>query len=83
MDALNQGLVDCLGKLPVEEEGEVRLSVGLAMNGILENFLEPLLRNHPELEISEDLWGDCARRRRIARANLDATEEAAVSGPGT
>jgi hypothetical protein len=71
MDALNQGLVECLGKVPSEEEREVRLSVGRAMNGILEHFLEPLFRCHPELEISEDLWGDAARRRRLARTSLD------------
>lgn len=83
MDALNQGLVDCLGKLPDEEEAQVRLSVGMAMNGILEHVLEPLLRSHPELELSEDLWGGLARRRRIARADLDAAEEAAIPYPGT
>jgi hypothetical protein len=67
MDALNQGLVECLGVLSQEEEMAVRLGVGKAMNGILENLLEPLLRRHPELEISEELWGAIARRRRLAR----------------
>ena len=77
MDALNQGLVECLGNLPGNEEDEVRLGVGMAMNGVLENLLEPLLRSHPELEVSEDLWGEIARRRRIVRTNLDAAAEIA------
>jgi hypothetical protein len=81
MDALNQGLVDCLGKLSDEEEAEVRLGVGYAMNGILKFLLEPLLENHPELELPEDLWGDAARRRRLARTNLDAAAEPAVPDP--
>jgi hypothetical protein len=77
MDALNQGLVECLGKLPGIEEDAVRLGVGMAMNGVLENLLEPLLRGHPELEVSEDLWGEIARRRRIVRTTLDAAAETA------
>lgn len=81
MDALNQGLVDCLNKLPGEEEAAVRVSVGCAMNGILEFLLEPLLKNHPELELPEDLWGDAARRRRLARANMDAAAEAEAPDP--
>jgi hypothetical protein len=83
MDALNQGLVDCLEKLPSEEEHEVRLGVGRSMNGILESLLEPLFRGHPELEISEELWGDAARRRRLVRSNLDTAAEAAIPDPET
>ena len=83
MDALNQGLVECLGRLPGDDEDEVRLRVGTAMNGILENLLEPLLRSHPELEVSEALWGEVARRRRITRTNLDAGAEAAAGEPKT
>jgi DNA-binding transcriptional LysR family regulator len=64
MDALNAVLVEAAPSMSPGEEKEIRLSVAKAMSSIIDNIVNPLLRDHPELDVDEDLWETIA----VARA---------------
>ena len=69
MDALNAIIVEAAPHVSAAEEMDLRLAVGRAMSAILENLVNPVLRDHPELDVDEDTWGDIANAR--ARDRLD------------
>jgi hypothetical protein len=64
MDALSAILTDATRYLPtVDEEREVRLAVARSMSAILDNIVNPVLRDYPDLDVDEDSWGAIATGR--------------------
>ncbi|MDI1450646.1 hypothetical protein [Polyangium sp. 6x1] len=73
MDALNSIVVDVAPLLSEAGSKDLRLAVARSMTAILENLVNPVLEECPELEVDEDTWGDIAASR--ARARLTAATE--------
>ncbi len=69
MDALNAILAEAAPHLSTEEEErELRRAIAMAMSAILDNLVNPALRDYPELDVSDDQWGEIARN--LARNRL-------------
>jgi len=67
MDALNAVFAEALPSMSPAEEKEIRLSVAKVMSSMLDNIINPLLRDHPELDVDEDLWETIAITRARGR----------------
>ena len=67
MEALNTILTDTTPYISAEEGKEVRLAVAKAISSILDNIVNPVLRDYPELDVDEDLWGEIAAARARSR----------------
>lgn len=63
MDALNAILDEALPRLSGSEEKELRLAIARTISAILDNIVNPALREHPQLEVDEDSWGAIAVAR--------------------
>jgi DNA-binding transcriptional LysR family regulator len=74
MDALNAIIVEAEPHLSEAESEELRLAVARSMSAILDNIVNPVLKEYPELEVDEDSWGDIAATRARAR-HLSSSEE--------
>ena len=70
MDALNALVVEIGTTLPEADSKALRLAVARAMDSILDNLVNPALREYPSLDVDESTWGDIAATR--ARARLSA-----------
>ena len=73
MDALNSVVVEVAPLLSEAGSKDLRLAVARSMTAILDNLVNPVLEEYPELEVDEDTWGDIAAGR--ARARLTATTD--------
>ena len=73
MDALNAIVIEVAVKLPEAEGKALRLAVARSMDSILENLVNPALREYPTLDVDEDTWGEIAVAR--ARARLLAATQ--------
>ena len=71
MDALNALVLEMSATLPDAESKALRLAVARSMDSILENLVNPALREFPELDVDESTWGEIATTR--ARARLSAS----------
>ena len=67
MDALNAIVVEAEPHLPEADSKELRPAVARSMSAILDNIVNPILQEYPELEVDEDSWGDIAASRARAR----------------
>jgi hypothetical protein len=64
MDALSAILTDAATYAPsADEEGDIRLAIARSISAILDNIVNPVLRNYPEFEVGEDSWGTIAADR--------------------
>lgn len=73
MDALNSLVLEISGTLPEAESKALRLAIAKSMDSILQNLVNPALKEFPELDVDEDTWGDIAVAR--ARARLSVTKK--------
>ncbi len=73
MDALNSVVVEVAPLLSEAGSKDLRLAVARSMTAILDNLVNPVLKEYPELDVDEDTWGDIATGR--ARARLTATTD--------
>jgi hypothetical protein len=64
MDALNSLVLEIGDTLPEADNKALRLAVARAMSSILDNLVNPALREYPSLDVDESLWGEIAARRR-------------------
>lgn len=71
MDALNSLVVEIGSTLSEVDNKALRLAVARSMDSILDNLVNPALREYPVLDVDEATWGDIAKTR--ARARLSAT----------
>lgn len=71
MDALNSLVLEIGPTLSEVDSKALRLAVARAMDSILENLVNPALREYPALDVDEATWEDIAKTR--ARARLSAT----------
>jgi hypothetical protein len=67
MDALSFLVEELVPKLQEPDKKELRLAVAKSMSTILDNIVNPVLREYPELDVDEDSWGDIAAARGRAR----------------
>lgn len=67
MDALNAILVDAAPYASTTEERELKVAVARTMSAIIDNIVNPVLREYPELDVDEDSWGEIATARARAR----------------
>ncbi len=70
MDALNALVLEISSTLPEADNKALRLAVARSMDSILENLVNPALREFPELDVDESTWGEIATTR--ARSRLSA-----------
>jgi hypothetical protein len=78
MDALNSLVLEIGTTLPEADSKALSLAVARAMDSLLENLVNPALREYPALDVDESTWGDIAATR--ARARLSATATTDSSG---
>lgn len=64
LDDLNRVIEDVEAQLSPEDARELRGAIGLACSGVLEHLVEPLLRAHPDCELSLEEWEGVALRHR-------------------
>jgi hypothetical protein len=72
MDALNEVLCEIEAQLPADERRDLRRAVARAMDAILTEMVNPVLRDFPELDEPEERWGEIAieqAQRRMARSS--------------
>jgi hypothetical protein len=67
MDALNSLVLEIGSTLPEAESKALRLAVAKSMTSILENLVNPALREFPTLDVDETTWGDIAAARAQTR----------------
>lgn len=67
MDALNSLVLEVGSTLSEAENKALRLAVARSMDAILENLVNPALREYPELDVDEDTWGEIAMARARTR----------------
>jgi hypothetical protein len=67
MDALNSLVVEVGSTLSEDDNKALRLAIARSMDAILENLVNPALREYPELDVDEDTWGEIAITRARAR----------------
>lgn len=70
MDALNALVLEVGSALPEGEAKALRLTVARSMDSILENLVNPALREYPALDVDESTWESIAVTR--ARTRLSA-----------
>jgi hypothetical protein len=73
MDALNSLVLEIATTLPEADSKALRLAVARSMDSILENLVNPALREYPELDVDESTWGEIATTRALARLSATAT----------
>lgn len=66
--ALNEALREVLMQLPTEAHADLKHSVGRAVAAILEETVEPAIREYPQLEPDDQTWMDVAKARAAQRA---------------
>lgn len=74
MDALNALTLELDGKLPEAESKALRLAIARSMDSILENLVNPALREYPVLDVDESTWGTIAATRTRTRLAADASD---------
>jgi len=77
MDALNSLVVEIATTLPEADSKALRLAVARSMTSILDNLVNPALREYPSLDVDESTWGDIAASRARARLSAPATIDSA------
>jgi len=75
MDALNSLVLEVAGTLPEGDSKALRLAIARSMDSILENLVNPALREYPALDVDESTWGEIATTRARARLSASATTE--------
>jgi hypothetical protein len=78
MDALNALLLELGGTLPEAESKVLRVAVARSMDSILENLVNPALREYPALDVDESTWGSIA----VTRARMRLSAAAGDSSDG-
>ena len=83
MDALNSLVLE-IGPTLSEADGKaLRLAVARSMTSILDNLVNPALREYPALDVDESTWGGIAvsraRTRLAAAATMDSSGESNLS----
>jgi DNA-binding transcriptional LysR family regulator len=63
-DVINDVYVEVEGRLAEEDRRDFRLAVGHTMAAILENLLEPTLKQYPEWEVDTAQWREIAQQRK-------------------
>jgi DNA-binding transcriptional LysR family regulator len=74
MDALNAIVVEAEPHLSGADCKELRIAVARSMCAILDNIVNPVLQEYPELDVDEDSWGDIAASRARARHSSSSEE---------
>lgn len=74
MDALNALVLEIGSTLPEAESKALRLAIARSMDSILENLVNPALREYPALDVDESTWGSIATARARARLSATATD---------
>lgn len=74
MDALNALTLELVGTLPEAESKALRLAIARSMDSILENLVNPALREYPVLDVDESTWGTIAATRARARLAAGASD---------
>lgn len=75
MDALNSLVLEVGSTLSEADNKALRLAVARSMDAILENLVNPALREYPELDVDEDTWGEIAIARARARLSQSQSSE--------
>ena len=74
MDALNTLVLEVGGTLPDAESKALSLAIARSMDSILENLVNPALREYPALDVDESTWGSIAATRDRARLSSAASD---------
>lgn len=78
MDALNALVLEIGRSLPEAESKALRLAVARSMDSILENLVNPALREYPALDVDESTWESIA----VTRARMRLSPKPSHSSDG-